>query len=394
MFESIYVGLSGLMGFSKGLNVISNNVANLNTPGFKSSTLQFLDLFYQYQTTGSGQNNAQIGSGLDTGATSLNLKQGELRETGNDLDLAISGAGFFVLRKDGQNFYSRAGQFEFDADGYLVQKANKARVGATNGGSSLHDISINGLRVNPPKTTSKVTFSGVLSTGDTQHIITSTTVYDALGGAHALKLTFNNNNATTAGTWNITVEDAAGVVATGQIAFSTIGAPVAGSNSFTFSYTPSGASSFSTTLDFSQDVTSTNIGANSSLLVNAQNGYATGALTKTSFDADGFLTLTYSNAQITKHDQLALAWFDDLQSLELEGGNLFVNASNQKVIYGAPQKSLFGKIQAGRIEISNVDLTQQFSDLIITQRGYQASSQVVSAANEMMQQLFDIKARR
>jgi flagellar hook protein FlgE len=393
MFESIYVGQSGLMGFSKGLNVISNNVANLNTPGFKSSTLQFLDLLYQSQTTGSGQSSAQIGYGLDTGSTSLNMKQGELRDTGNDLDVAIDGPGFFVLRKDGQTFYSRAGQFEFDANGYLVEKNSLARVGAMNGGSTLQDISINGLRASPPKATSKVTFTGNLSTGGTQHVISSLTVYDALGGAHALQLTFDNNNANQAGTWKITVADAAGNIANGQISFQN-GAPLAGANSFTFAYTPSGASPISITLDFGKDVTATSSGTTSSLAMNTQDGYATGALTKTTFDANGFLTLTYSNNQTAKYDQMALAWFNNIQELKLEGGNLFTNRSEQEVTYGAPGTSLFGKIQAGRVELSNVDLTQQFSDLIITQRGYQASSQVISAANEMMQQLFDIKARR
>jgi flagellar hook protein FlgE len=358
MFESIYVGQSGLMGFSKGLNVISNNVANLNTPGFKSSTLQFMDLLYQSQTTGSGESSAQIGYGLDTGSTSLNMKQGELRNTGNDLDLAINGPGFFVLRKDGQTSYTRAGQFQFDANGYLIEKNSLARVSAMNGGSALQDISINGLRVSSPKATSKVTFTGNLSTGGTQHVISSLTVYDALGGAHALKLTFDNNNANQAGTWNITVEDAAGSIATGQIGFQN-GAPSTSANSITFAYTPSGASQMSITLDFSKDVTATSAGATSSLAMNTQDGYATGALTKTTFDANGFLTLTYSNNQTAKYDQMALAWFDNIQALKLEGGNLFVNSSEQKVTYGAPGTSLFGKIQAGNIELSNVDLTNK-----------------------------------
>src|SRR2546425_5444397 len=129
MFESVYVGMTGLESYAKGLNVISNNVANLNTPGFKSSQLQFADLFYRNSDAGLGAGNPQeqIGAGVGTGGTFLNFQQGEARQTGNDLDLLINGPGLFVLRKDGETFYSRAGQFEFDKDGYLVDQTTKAR---------------------------------------------------------------------------------------------------------------------------------------------------------------------------------------------------------------------------------------------------------------------------
>lgn len=392
MFESIYVGLSGLMGFSKGLNVLSNNVANLNTPGFKSSTLQFQDLLYQLHG-GGGENSAQIGMGLGTGSTSINLKQGELRETGNDLDLAIDGSGFFVLRKDGNTFYSRAGQFEFDENGFLIERSNKAHVAGLSGGGALQDITINGLRTNPPKSTSKVTFTGNLSSSDTQHVIENIKVYDSEGSSHLLKITFDNNGSNVAGTWNVTIEDPTGQIATGQIAFSN-GTPVSGSNTISFTYSPTGVAPSTIELNLSQDVTAYSAGSDSSLKVNTQDGYAPGALTKATFDSEGYLALTYSNNQTAKGTRLALAWFDYIRGLELNGGNMFVNKAGLTPHYGGAGESVFGTIQAGSIEISNVDLTQQFSDLIITQRGYQASSQVISAANEMMQQLFELKGRR
>lgn len=392
MFESIYVGLSGLMGFSKGLNVLSNNVANLNTPGYKSSQLQFKDLMYELQHNG-GELSGQIGNGLDTGATSINMKQGELRDTGNELDLAIDGSGFFVLRKDDQIFYARAGQFEFDSNGYLVSRDTKARVAALSGGSQLHDINLNGLRTNPPKATSTITFNGNLSSSGTQHIINNVNVYDSVGASHALTLTFDNSGTTVPGSWQITVADTTGTISNGQIVFSN-GAPVSGSNSFTFSYAPSGAAASTIKLDFSKDVTAYSAGSASSLKTNTQDGYAPGALTKASFDNEGYLSLTYSNNQTSKQDRLALAWFDYVAGLPLEGNNMFQNKSGLTPQYGNPRSSLFGAIKAGSIELSNVDLTQQFSDLIITQRGYQASSQVITAANEMMQQLFDMKGRR
>ena len=392
MFESIYVGLSGLIGFSKGLNVLSNNVANLNTPGYKSSQLQFLDLYYQLQSSG-GESFAQIGNGVNTGATNLDTTQGDLRETGNDLDLAIDGAGFFVLRDEGETFYTRAGQFEFDADGFLVERSNKARVAALSGQNNLRDININGLRTNPPSATSAVTFTGNLSSGDTQHVVTNTTIFDALGGAQVLTLTFDNNNSNVAGSWNVTVNDATGTIASGQIQFVN-GVPVAGANSITFNYAPAGVGATSVTLDFDQDVTSFSAGNDSTLTVNTQNGFSAGALTTATFDDDGFLTLSYSNNQTTRQDRIALASFENINALQVTGGNTFTNRSGQTPLFGNPNESLFGNVVARSIEISNVDLTQQFSDLIVTQRGYQASSQVISTANEMIQQLFDIKGRR
>src|SRR6266566_1411111 len=113
MFGSIYSGYSGLLGFSKGLDVLSNNVANMNSPGFKSSELSFRDLVYRYGFNGSngGNPSLQIGGGVDTSNTRIKFSQGELRGTGNALDVAIDGNGFFVLRKDGKTFYTRAGQF-------------------------------------------------------------------------------------------------------------------------------------------------------------------------------------------------------------------------------------------------------------------------------------------
>ena len=392
MFESIYVGLSGLMGFSKGLNVLSNNVANLNTPGYKSSSLQFQDLMYELKHSG-GESSGQIGTGVGTGSTSINMKQGELRDTGNDLDLAIEGTGFFVLRKDNQTYYTRAGQFEFDENGFLISRESKARVAALSGGSQLHDINLNGLRTNPPKGTGAVTFTGNLSSSDTQHVITSVKVYDSVGASRDLTITFDNASSTLAGSWNITVADSSGTISTGQILFSN-GAPVAGSASITFSYAPSGVAASNITLDFSKDVTAFSAGSDSSLKVNKQDGYAPGALTKANFNSDGYLSLSYSNSQITKHDRIALAWFDYVKGLTLEGNNTFLNNSSQTARYGNPNLSLFGSVKSGSIELSNVDLTQQFSDLIITQRGYQASSQVITAANEMLQQLFDMKGRR
>jgi flagellar hook protein FlgE len=133
-------------------------------------------------------------------------------------------------------------------------------------------------------------------------------------------------------------------------------------------------------------------GTTSTLKVNTQNGYASGSLVSTSFDAQGFIALKYSNAQTVKGPQLALAWFNDLQQLQQLGNETFVNATGMKPLLGTADGKVMGTLTAQNVERSNVDLTQQFTDLVIIQRGYQSSSQVISVANQMIQQLMDMRS--
>ena len=423
MFESIYTGLSGLLSFSKGLDIISNNVANLNTPGFKSSQLEFQDLYYQYRMEGDNPFASQLGTGVGTGNTSLRFAPGELRDTGNDTDVAIDGNGFFILRKDGEVFYSRVGQFEFDENGFLIARSNNARVaglansatgsvssgiysgggGSANAGN-LQDVNISGFRTSPAVATTEVKFLDNLSTGDTSHEITNLVVYDSVGTAHTLTITFTNNTAAPR-SWLLEVKDETGtVLSSGEIRFQGNGspeAPIAGGpdfNKHSFSYAPNGAVANTITLNFGDPgsfsgATSFSGGINSSLKVGSQNGHAAGSLTKISFDPDGYLVAAYSNGQSDKPARLALAWFNYLQGLQETGGNLFVNNTNQEPRLAPPGADVMGKLAGNKIELSNVELTQQFTDMIIIQRGYQGSSQIISVANEMIQQLFDLRKR-
>jgi flagellar hook protein FlgE len=371
-------------------------VANLNTPGFKSAQMQFTDLFYRYQNSGgdggNGSSYAQ-GSGVSVGGNSMVLKQGELRATGNDQDAGVDGNGLFVLRKDNQVFYSRAGQFVFDADGYLVSRDNQARVAALDGKDALRDINISGLRSNPPKVTSLIKLESSLSSNDTKFTLRDLTVIDSLGAAHTLAIDFENNKAVTPGSWLIKVKEGENVISSGEIRYQGDGSALAEFNSHAFTYTPvNGAAALEVKLDF----TGTNnfSSAASSLKIKSQDGYAAGSLTRATFDNDGYLVLAYSNGQTVKQDRLALAWFNHMQGLEHAGGNMLVNSSGQEQHLGGAGDGVFGKIKGGSIELSNVDLAQQFSELIITQRGYQASSQIITASNEMIQQLFDIRGKR
>jgi flagellar hook protein FlgE len=185
-------------------------------------------------------------------------------------------------------------------------------------------------------------------------------------------------------------------VKSGEIRFGADGTPTTGFNSIDANYAP-GVKSSAIKLFFGDPGSTTGArslaAAQSDLQFTKQDGISIGSLTKATFDIDGALALTYSNGQSAKGDRLAIAMVNSEQSLEPREGNLFVAPDASSIQIGTANTGPFGKIQAGRVEISNVDLAQEFSDLIISQRGYQASSQVITAANEMIQQLFEIKQR-
>jgi len=399
MLDSIYSAYTGLLSFNDALNVLSNNVANMNTPGFKSSDVTFRDLFYKYSSDGGQQStlNSQVGEGTQTGGTRVNFADGQLGNTGNPLDVGISGNGFFVLKDATSTYYTRAGQFDVDAKGYLIDKTSGARVQAITSGKQLQDIQLSTVQTSPAKATATVNFVGNLSRGATSDQISSITVYDSVGGSHTLSLSLANADAATAGVWQVQVQDENGAtIGTGEIHFNADGSPATGFNTVTFSLAPANVAATQITLNFGDPgsfLAATNFsgGTTSDLKVNNQDGYAAGSLLNTTVDAQGFVTLKYSNGQTNKGPQLALAWFNNLQGLREFGNELFTNPTGMPVILGSANGQVMGTLTSNEVELSNVNLTQQFTELVIIQRGYQSSSQVISVANQMIQQLVDMR---
>ena len=405
MLDSILIGLSGMEGFSRGLKVISNNVANLNTAGFKSATMQFSDAYYQQ--SGSDPNTGEptaFGTGLATSTSVIDFHAGELQTSNNPLDTAIGGDGYYVFHDKDTNAQSfgRDGQFEFDKDGALVSTTTgKYVMGyASDGSQDLTKITLDGLRSNPAKATTTVKFNGNISptpaTGATVADTTlgSVVIDDALGALHTLKLDIKNNGTGGPNSWTVTVTDSDGnPVGTGTIGFIG-GAPDPAADTVTVNYTPSGGATIALKLDFSADVTSYANGDLSSLAVASQDGYGAGSVSATTFDSNGKLSITYSNGQTAKGAQLALAHFDSNLGLTQVAGAQFETDDTSIVHFGRPGANGLGSIEASEIENSNVDLSGEFSNLIVMQRGYQASSNVISTANEMLQQLFDLHGSR
>lgn len=392
MFDSISIGTSGLLNHAKGLRVVGNNLANVNTTGFKSSQLQFTNLFEQGSGAGQLGSGGGNGSGAGTGLGSLGLdisfRAGLDQTTGNPLDVSINGNGFYAIKRDGQLLYTRAGDFRFDEKGFLVNSVGD-RVQALDSGGQLGDITLDNLTRSLPKATATVVFNGSISnaaptTPPVNTGVNNVMVLDANGVDHPVKLSIANAES---GSYTVTVMDAAGeTVATGTIKYAGI-VPVAGSDTMTFSYAPGGADPVEVKLDFSK----TSLSAVANIGVASQDGYVGGVKTDQTIDADGTLTVHYSNGQTAKGPRIALADFQAGDALEEAGGAAFRKNAGAQVIYGYAGADSFGQLVAGHREGSNVDLAAEFGNLILMQRGYQAASHVVSTANEMIQQLFDMR---
>lgn len=389
MLTSINIGTSGLVGFSKELETISNNVANLNTTGFKGATPQFSALFSAGgQSAGTGGGTSHSGSGIGTLPPMVDFTQGQISQTGNDLDVAIDGAGFFVLKDSaGNTTYTRDGRFSFDQDGVLVNSSG-AKVQQLSSQGTLQNITLDGARNSAASATQNIKVAGTLSLADTTKSISGINVIDGAGATRVLTLDFSNNNAVTAGSWLVNIKDGATIVGTGEVRF-TNGRIDPARSTVSFTYAPAGAAAMPLTLTVDPSATSPATGT-SSMALSSTDGWGEGTLTKATFDATGKLVISYSNGQTSEKQSLALAKFNSESELEQVGGNTFKSSNPQGVKLGTASGS-GSAITAESVEGSNVDLSKQFSAIIITQRGYQAASELVSTANEMLDTLMRMK---
>ena len=388
MINSISIAETGLQGYEQALQTISDNTANMNTPGFKGSTSEFADLAFGGGATGDGGSTfGQPGFGLKTLGTSIDFSQGQMQTTSNPLDIAVNGEGYFITKDDkGDVHYTKDGEFKFDDSGTLVSTTSGEKVMGLDSSGALVPISISGLQTNAPHVTSTISFSGVLSTGQTSDTISDISVIDAAGTTHTLSAQFTPVTGSTTN-WTVTLLDGTTTVGTATLSFSSSGSPT-GSTKLGYSYTPSGGTAMPLTLDFSSGVTSFNAGSSSTLAVSTQDGYALGTLTGETFDSTGTLQLAYSNGQKVKNQQLALAQFDSPDQVAVAANNSFTAVGSKPWQVGVASSGIFGSLTSNEIEGSNVDLSREFSNLVIMQRGYQACSEVVSTASDMLTALF------
>lgn len=390
MFGSIYVGLSGLNAYSRGLQQVSNNVTNLNTSGFKAATVSFSDL---YGVSGGGglsytDGGKGAGNGVKLGENQIDLRQGELRQTERDLDLAMDGSGFLMLMRGEEVVYTRTGSFEVNKDGFIVLAGTEYRLATLNEAGKAVSLSIDDNRISAPKPTTAIKFAGNLSSTATTHGISDIKVYDSSGVEHVWQVQFTKP-AATGSEWTVKVTDAKGKEIGAQTLKFIGSVPDPAATKLVFANTEA---NLSVTLDLST-VTSLSSGSESQMRVGSVDGYKLGAITSLRVNDLGKLEIGYSNEQKKELGAVAIADFRDPQALEQRSGGLFTDSGTgqRELLTSADER--VGKVLSRRLEASNVDLSKQFGDLILIQRGFQASSQIISVSNDMIQQLFGIRGQ-
>ncbi|MGI6486854.1 MAG: flagellar hook protein FlgE [Syntrophothermaceae bacterium] len=472
MMRSMYAAVSGLRTHQLRMDVIGNNIANVNTAGFKKSRAVFKDAFYQAIRGGSAPTDARGGTnpqaiGLGVGLSSVDtiVAPGSAQPTGKDTDMAIDGNGYFILNDGGTIVYSRAGAFEFDAEGNLVNTSGLRVMGylpergadgtwaidpATGKrkiAANLVPIDIAELKSTPPKATTTIKFAGNFDAGmEVSNIIDTTEdevsrtaareVYDSKGTPHNVHFKFEKiaagdgviveDGESINGTfWRVMVAtnpEFEPVEVSDETGETEINEPVSYCLFFDqdgrlrkvkteeVTEVPSSVSDWDDPGAASFEIKYVNEGAESSQPINLdfrgltqydtsftgwpeyQDGYTAGELRSFSVDQNGMIMGVYSNGVVDNLARVALATFYNPAGLQAMGGNLYQetnNSGDRKV--GAPGEEAMGVILPSNLEMSNVDLSEEFTDMIVTQRGFQANSRIITTSDEMLQELVNLK---
>ncbi len=397
---SLDLALSGINAANTDLNTIANNIANVDTTGFKESTAEFSSLFAQTQ---QGLSQTQVGNGVQTAAIAQQFSQGNINTTSDNLDLALSGNGFFIVSNNGALSYTRNGAFQVDQNGDLVTSSGELVQGyqpLSNGGfntGGLSNLQLSTAEVAPRATTTATmtlnlpanatappqTFSPTNS--NSYNDTTSLTVYDSLGAAHTAQLYFIHG--ATANTWNAQLYiDGTSVGSPQTLTYSSSGAlisPANGQVSFG-SYTPStGAAPMNISFNLGS---STQYGSSFGVDSESQNGYTTGSLTGINISSTGVVQAAFTNGQTSTLGQIALANFANPQGLQQTGNTQWQQTyASGSPVNGVAGGSGFGTVQSGALEQSNVDITTQLVDMINAQQNFQANAQMISTQSQAIQ---------
>ena len=406
---SFSTSLSGLTAAEDALNVISNNLANLNTTGYKEMTPNFEDLFYEYLGDSGSGNPIQVGEGVTIGSVSTNFTQGNTNATGVDTDLAIQGNGFFVVQNNGVQEYTRAGNFTTNSSGYLVD-ANGDFVmgyGAVNGvispSPTLAPLQLTSGASVPAKATANLELdmnldatASIPATG-TFSFSQPVVVYDSLGVSHTLTFNFAKQG-TNQWSYEITIPAADTgttgnpvVVGQGTLQFDDNGNLTSPTSNVALSVPTfadgAAALNFNWQLYNAQgSPTITQSGSPSAVSNTSQDGYSSGTLTSFSITSDGIVHGVFSNGQTTVVGQVALANFANPQGLINNGENNYLATfSSGAADIGAAGLGGRGTVQDGSLEQSNVDIATEFANLIMAERDYQANAKAITTADTVTQ---------
>lgn len=412
MIGSLFAGISGLNANATAMTVIGDNIANVNTTAFKSNRSSFANVLSQ-SLQGSGGND--IGRGVTFWGATPSWSQGTVENTANPTDMAINGRGFFMVNDDsGQTFYTRAGEFAFDRNGVLRNPDGLAVQGyevtavAPDGTLTLGaimDIAVPSESASPPMPTDEFTMDINLdagaAVGDTYS--TSQVYYDSLGNAVPVTYTFTNTGAN-AWTVSATIPPSAGTgvtlngAAATPVTFDALGNMTAPAADVAVSITLTNGAASPQAVNWDlYDATGslgdiTGYASTSVTTFQTQNGYPAGSLRGISVDGSGIVTGSYSNGQMTPLYQVALADFPSYYGLSKMGNNLYAESlASGQALPGTATSGRLGSISPSAVEMSNVDLAQEFVKMITTQRAFQANSRVITTSDEILNELINIK---
>jgi len=414
MLRSMFTAISSLTLHQSFLDVVADNLANANTPGFKTNRVLFQDQFAQMLNPGSapsdeagGINPTQIGLGVQLGYISPVFTQGMLQGTGRNLDVAVQGDGFLMYMGTNGMKYSREGSLQIDSSGYLVNSSTGLRVqgwtlatgesGPIDNNQPDDDINIP-MDLTLAADTTSMLFGGnldsqtpvpPLGSGEVNTYDTTVAVYDSLGTSHPLTIRFTR---TANDTWGWAVHNTTGAAGSGTITFNADGQAAPTSiydNAITITGTM-GASNMTIDLDL-RGVTM--LDANNTISATYQDGLAAGAVSDVFIAPNtGEIFLLYSNGLKQLAGQIGLAKFSNPSGLIREGHSMYTSSLNSgEPNVGAPNDGSRGALVSSYLEASNVDMAQEFTNMILAQRGFQASSRVITTSDEMLLELVNLK---
>lgn len=431
MLTSLYTAVSGMGANGVSLSVIGDNIANLNTIGFKGSRIAFGDVLSQTITGIAG--SSQVGRGVLVSGVSPLFTQGSFETTTNALDMAVDGDGFFIVSDGSARYYTRAGQFSIDKNGNIVNPDGLVLQGYLADASGTITGTVGNLQVSTNQSSANMTTKADIavnldatatppaaaftldSNGDAvnddpanYNFSTTVTVYDSQGGSHQVTLYFvktgdnawdvhyvhddpaNPGQLIDAGTQSLTfdangalIDDNSGT----PISFN-FGTAVTSPQDITFNYgTGTGETPAGTGLDgatqFASDFAVINL---------TQDGYSAGALKNVVISEDGVITGVFTNGQTRPIGQVALARFVAPTGLTKLGRNLYAESfdSGQPIV-GMPETSGLGRVLSHTLELSNVDLAEEFVKMISAQRGFQANSRIITTTDDLLQEMINLK---
>ncbi|HTE45454.1 MAG TPA: flagellar hook protein FlgE [Gemmatimonadaceae bacterium] len=441
MLRSLSSAVAGLRNQQTRMDVIGNNVSNVNTVAFKAGRVTFKEGFAQMVESasratngGGGTNPMQVGLGSQIGSLDTMFTQGNLETTGRNTDLAIQGNSFFVVKHGAESFYTRAGNFQVDSQGTLVAGTNGFAVQgrmATNGklGDTVSDLKVPIGQTAPANATTKVTLSGnvdasakvfdkgaattldpldpvqrALPQNANAYKDMSITAYDSLGTKHELKMVMWKTDADQ---WDWKFDDSAmditsagltETAGTHPITFNTDGSvdtTAAGFVAPTVAFTPNGgAADVAITIDLGSGVNGLSQFAGSSTAVmRDQDGYTNGVLDNFTIDASGTIVGSFTNGTTQALGQILLSDFNNPEGLTRRGDNLYSTTANSgSPVMGYAGEGSTSSIASGALEMSNVDLAQEFTNMIVAQRGFQANGRVITTSDQMLQELVQLKS--